>query len=334
MSGARKWLAAIAGALSLGALPAGAFLLGMAPAVAQEYPVRPIRVISPSAPGGITDLVARLVGDRIGLALKVPVLVENNPGGTGAIALDFVAKAPADGYTLVVGFSGANVIYPLLNDKLSFNAQRDFTPIIQVLNGGNVLVTHPSVPVTTFKEFIAWVKAQPRQPGYGSWGPGSGGHLAGEYLKMLTGIDMFHVPYKSTTALTTDVVGGHMPLAFLDSFNAITQSKSGKVRALAQTGPKRSPMLANVPTMLEEGVQFGIGAWIGFFGPANLPRPVVTTLNAEIDKVLRAPELQERWLTMTGYNTAPTTPEEFARIVATDWEIWKKVIAEGKIKVE
>ena len=301
---------------------------------AQDYPSRPIRIVSPSAPGGITDLIARLAGERLSTALKVPVLIENTPGGTGAVALEFVARAPADGYTLVVGFSGANVIYPLLNDKLTFNAQRDFTPIIQVFNGGNVLVTHPSVPAANFKEFVAYVKAQPRPPGYGSWGPGSGGHLAGEYLKMLTGIDMFHVPYKSTTALTTDVVGGHMPLAFLDSFNAIAQVRAGRVRALAQTGPARSPMLANVPTMQEEGVQFGIGSWIGFFGPANLPGPVLARLNAELEKTLRAPELKERWLTITGYNPAPTTADEFARIVATDWEVWKKVIVDGRIKVE
>ena len=303
-------------------------------AQAQEYPSRPIRIISPSAPGGITDLIARQIGDRLSIALKVPVLVENKPGGTGAIALDFVAKSPPDGYNLVVGFAGANVIYPLLNDKLPFNAQKDFTPIIQVMSGSNVLVVHPSVPVKNFKEFIAYVKTQPKPPGYGSWGPGSGGHLAGEYLKMLTGIEMFHVPYKSTTALTTDVVGGHMPLAFLDSYNAIAQTRAGRVRPLAQAGPGRSPMLADVPTLQEEGVAYGLGAWVGFYGPANLPRPIVARLNAEIEKVLVAPDLKDRWLTMLGYNPSPTTPEEFALINARDWEVWKKVIADGKIKVE
>ena len=303
-------------------------------AQAQEYPSRPIRIISPSAPGGITDLIARQIGDRLSIALKVPVLVENKPGGTGAIALDFVAKSPPDGYNLVVGFAGANVIYPLLNDKLTFNAQKDFTPIIEVMSGSNVLVVHPSVPVKNFKEFLAYVKAQPKPPGYGSWGPGSGGHLAGEYLKILTGIEMFHVPYKSTTALTTDVVGGHMPLAFLDSFNAIAQAKAGRVRAIVQAGPGLSPMLAQVPTLLEEGVAFGLGAWIGFYGPAHLPRPIVVRLNNEIEKILLAPDLAERWLSMLGYNPSPGTPEEFARINARDREVWKKVIADGMIKVE
>ncbi|MBL8384154.1 MAG: tripartite tricarboxylate transporter substrate binding protein [Burkholderiales bacterium] len=304
------------------------------PAGAQEYPSRTVRIVSPSAPGGITDLIARLVGDRLATSLKVPVIVENRPGGTGAVALDFVAKAPADGYTLVVGFSGANVIHPLMNPKLSFNAQRDFTAVSMVFTGANVLVVHPAVPVNSYREFVTYVRSQPKPPSYGSWGPGSGGHLAGEYLKMLTGIDMVHVPYKSTTALTTDVVGGHMPLAFLDSFNAITQSRSGKVRALAQAGPKRSPMLPNVPTLQEEGVSFSIGAWIGFFGPAGLPRAILARLNSEINQVLAAPDLADRWLNISGYAPTPMKPEEFERVIAQDWEIWKKVIAEAKIKPE
>lgn len=308
--------------------------LAASPAPAQEYPARPVRIISPSAPGGITDLIARIIGDRLAIVLKQPVIVENKPGGTGAVALDFVAKSPPDGYTLVVGFAGANVIYPHLNDKLPFNAQRDFTPITQVSSGGNVLVVHPSVPVSNLKEFLAYVRAQPKSPPYGSWGPGSGGHLAGEYLKLLTGIQMFHVPYKSTTALTTEVVGGHMQLAFLDSFNAIAQSRSGKVRPIAQAGPTRSPMLASVPTLLEEGVDFSVGVWTGIFGPAGLPRPIVTRLHGEIDRILRAPDLAERWLNTLGYPTAPTTPEEFARIIARDWDVWKRVVVEGKVKGE
>ena len=317
---------AIAIAVLAAALPAQ--VLG------QDFPTRPIRIISPSAPGGITDLVARLIGDRMAQSLKVPVIVENKPGGTGAIALDAVAKAVADGYTLVVGFSGANVIYPLLNPKLPFNAQKDFTPIANVFTGSNVLVVHPSVPVNNYREFIAYVRAQPRPPSYGSWGPGSGGHLAGEFLKMLTKADMVHVPYKSTTALTTDLVGGHMQLAFLDSFNAIVQARSGKLRAVAQAGPKRSPMLPNVPTLEEEGVPFATGPWIGFFGPANLPRAIVTRLNAEIGQVLRAPDLAERWLTITGFAPTPGSAEDFERLIAGEWDIWKKVIAEAKIRLE
>ena len=274
---------------------------GGGPAGAQDYPSKTIKIISPSAPGGLTDIVARLIGERLSQNMKVTVVVENRPGGTGAVALDLVAKAPPDGYTLVVGFAGANVIYPLLNDKLPFNAQRDFTPITQVSSGGNFLVVHPSVPVHNVKEFIAYVNAQPKPPTFGSWGNGSGGHLAGEYLKLLTGIKMDHVPYRSNTALATDLAGGPMLLGFLDA------------------------------TMLDQGVKFGVGVWTGIFGPANMPAPVVAKLNAEINRILLAPDMQEKWLPLFGSTPSPTTPEEFRKIIADDFTLWRRVIAEGKI---
>jgi tripartite-type tricarboxylate transporter receptor subunit TctC len=312
---------------------AAAALAWLLPAAAgaQDYPSKPIRIISPSAPGGLTDIVARLIGERLGTAFKVPVIVENKPGGTGAVALDATAKAPPDGYTLVVGFAGANVIYPLLNDKLPFNAQKDFTPITQVSTGGNFLVVHPSVPVNNVKEFIAYVKAQPKPPSYGSWGNGSGGHLAGEYLKLLTGIDMVHVPYRSVTALVTDMVGGHMPIGFLDATNTIAQVRAGKVRAIAQTGPTRAEGLPDVPTMLDQDVKFGVGVWTGILGPANMPKPVVDKLNAEIVRILKEPEIREKWLTMFGNYPAPTTPAEFDKIIRDDFTVWRRVITEGKI---
>ncbi len=298
---------------------------------AQDYPTKTIKIISPSAPGGLTDIVARLLGERLSAALKVAVVVENRPGGTGAVALDLVAKAPPDGYTLAIGFAGANVIHPLLNDKLPFNAQRDFTPITQVSAGGNFLVVHSSVPVNNVKEFIAYVNAQPKPPTYGSWGNGSGGHLAGEYLKILTGIKMDHVPYRSNTALATDLAGGHMLLGFLDATNAIQQAKTGKVKILAQTGPRRITGLPDVPRLLDDGIKFGVGVWTGVFGPANLPAPVLAKLNTELVRILNSPDLREKWLPVFGDVPAPTTPEEFRKIIADDFVIWRKVITEGKI---
>lgn len=315
----------------LGGALAAWLAIGGGPAGAQDYPSKTIKIISPSAPGGLTDIVARLIGERLSQNMKVTVVVENRPGGTGAVALDLVAKAPPDGYTLVVGFAGANVIYPLLNDKLPFNAQRDFTPITQVSSGGNFLVVHPSVPVHNVKEFIAYVNAQPKPPTFGSWGNGSGGHLAGEYLKLLTGIKMDHVPYRSNTALATDLAGGHMLLGFLDATNAIQQQRAGKVRVLAQTGPTRATGMPDVPTMLDQGVKFGVGVWTGIFGPANLPAPVVAKLNAEINRILLAPDMQEKWLPLFGSTPSPTTPEEFRKIIADDFTLWRRVIAEGKI---
>jgi tripartite-type tricarboxylate transporter receptor subunit TctC len=175
------------------------------------------------------------------------------------------------------------------------------------------------------------VNAQPKPPTFGSWGNGSGGHLAGEYLKLLTGIKMDHVPYRSNTALATDLAGGHMLLGFLDATNAIQQQKAGKVRVLAQTGPTRATGMPDVPTMLDQGVKFGVGVWTGIFGPANMPAPVVAKLNAEINRILLAPDMQEKWLPLFGSTPSPTTPEEFRKIIADDFTLWRRVIAEGKI---
>lgn len=301
---------------------------------AQDWPSRPIRIISPSAPGGSTDLVARLLADRMGKSLKVPVIVENRPGGTGSVALEQIAKAIPDGYTVGVGFAGANVIYPQLNRKLPFDALRDFTPIGQMASTGNVLVVHPSVPVRTLSEFIAYVKAQPTPPAYGSWGNGSGGHLAGEYLKILAGVDMFHVPYRSASALTTDMVGGHMPLGFLDISNARPQVQAGKLIGLAQTGSSRAEALKDIPLMTEQGVGFGVGIWFGLFGPAGLPRPIVDRLYAEMRDALLAPDLAERWLAIFGTRPTPTDPEAFGKTIRSDWDTWKQVIERGKISLE
>jgi tripartite-type tricarboxylate transporter receptor subunit TctC len=298
---------------------------------AQDYPNRPIKIVSASAAGGPTDSIARIIGERLSVALKVAVIVENKPGGTGAVALDIVAKSPPDGYTLVVGFTASNVIYPLLNDKLPFNAQKDFTPIARATYSGNVLVVNPSVPVQNLKEFIAYVKLQPIPPNYGSWGNGSGGHLSGELLKMLSGIDMAHVPYRSTTALTVDMVGGHMLLGMLDAANAMAQVKAGKLRAIAMTGPQRLRGMPDLPTLREQGVDSGIGIFIGIFGPANLPKRIVDRLNTEIVRILNEPDTREKFLTVLGEYPAPTSAAEFDQSIQEERTVWKRVITEGKI---
>lgn len=311
----------------------GATVPGLAGAQAQGYPQRLVRIICGSAPGGITDLVARIVAERLSPVFKVPVIVENKPGGTGALALEAAANAQPDGYTLVVGFAGANVIYPLLNDKLPFNAERDFAPIIQVSSGGNFLVVHPSLPIKSIEGFIAYVKTQNPAPFYGSWGSGSGGHLAGEYLKIATGIKMEHVSYRSTTALAQEMIGGHIKLGFLDVLNTMVQHKAGAIRAIAQTGPERSSGMQDIPTFKERGVDVDVGVWLGFFGQAKMPQAIVALLNAEIRKVLEAPDLQERWFQVLGNSPAPTTPEQFDAIIKNDFRNWRRVIAEAKISL-
>ena len=242
-----------------------------------EWPAgRTIRIISPSQPGGVTDVIARLLAERWARTLKTTVLVDNKPGGTGSLALNEVAKATPDGNTLVIGFSGANVIHPLMNAKLPFNALKDFTAIGLMANLGNVMVVHPSLPIHNLAEFIAHAKAQPagKPVLYGSWGNGSGGHLAGEYLKILTGVDLQHVPHRAMNVLVQDMMGGHMPVGFLDLNTARIHVGSGKLRAIAVTGPHRASVLPEVPTMVEQGVKFGIGIWLGLFGPANMPPAV------------------------------------------------------------
>jgi tripartite-type tricarboxylate transporter receptor subunit TctC len=319
---------------ALGALAAAGAMPGTARAQPAAWPSRTIRIISPSAPGGLTDVVARMIAERLGPALGQSVIVENRPGGTGAVALDLVAKSPPDGYTLVVGFAGANVIYPLLNPKLPFDAQKDFTPIVRVSTGGNVLMVHDSVPVRTLPEFLAWVKAQPVPPNYGSWGNGSGGHLAGEYLKMLTGIAMNHVPYRSASALGADMSGGHVLLGVLDGTNALAGMRTGRLRAIAQTGPTRAAGLPDVPTMVEQGVAFGIGVWSGILGPAGLPAPIVARLNEEISKIVQLPETQDKWVALLGSRPSPTSAEAFVRIIEEDFRVWRRVITEGKITLD
>jgi tripartite-type tricarboxylate transporter receptor subunit TctC len=303
-------------------------------AAAQAWPSKPIRIVSPSAPGGLTDVIARTIAERLGPALKQSVIVENRPGGTGAVALDLVAKSAPDGHTLVVGFAGANVIYPLLNPKLPFDAQKDFTPIARVSSGGNVLMVIDAHPARSLQEFIAWAKSQPAPPNYGSWGNGSGGHLAGEYLKSLTGIRMNHVPYRSASALAGDMAGGHMAVGMLDGTNALAGLRTGKLRALAQTGPTRATGLPDVPTMLEQGVSFGVGVWAGILGPAGIPAPIVERLNTEIVRILLAPDLQERWLALLGSAPSPSTAAEFAKVIDDDFRIWRKVIVDGNITLD
>jgi tripartite-type tricarboxylate transporter receptor subunit TctC len=192
-------------------------------------------------------------------------------------------------------------------------------------------LVNPSVPVHNLKEFIAYVKLQPIPPNYGSWGNGSGGHLSGELLKMLSGINMAHVPYRSTTALTVDMVGGHMLLGMLDAANAMAQVKAGKLRAIAMTGPQRLRGMPDLPTLREQGVDSGIGIFIGIFGPANLPKRIVDRLNTEIVRILNEPDTREKFLTVLGEYPAPTSAAEFDQSIQEERTVWKRVITEGKI---
>lgn len=328
----RRRILRAAGALGM----AGTWLHAMPARAAAEFPIpgKPIRIIAPSGGGGPTDTVARILAERLAPSLKVPVIVDNKPGAVGSIALNLTAKAPPDGHTLLVGFVSANVIFPLLNQKLPFDARKDFTPITQVMSGGVNLMANPALPANNLQEFIAYAKKQPKPISYGSFGSGSTAHLAGEYLQMLTGIKMVHIPYKSATALTNDLVAGHVMVGFTDTTSAAAQVRAGMLKGLAQTSSVRAPALHDVPTIEEQGVPFSAPAWNGIFGPAHMPPEVVERLNHEIVQILKAPDLRERWISAIGYPPAPTTAAEFSKIVERDFVTWKKVIDSAKVTLD
>lgn len=300
---------------------------------AQDYPSRNIRLISPSAAGGPTDMIARVIGERLGTVLKTNVLVENKPGAVGAITLSEIAKAAPDGYTMGIAFVAGSVIHPLMNDKLQFNVHRDFTYIVRATSGGNVVVVNASLPVRNIQELIAYAKAQPQPPNYGSWGNGSHGHITMEYIRMQTGMNVAHVPYKSTTALATDMAGGHMQIGVLDAMQTMTHVRSGKLRALAIAGPRRISTMPDVATLSEQGVNLTKGPWTGIIGPANMPKAIVDRLSGEVQKILNEPEVREKFVAAFGEPPLPGSSEEFRQNFESDWEIWGKVIRDANIKM-
>jgi len=302
---------------------------------AQEpFPSRPIRVISPSSPGGPTDITARMIADHLGSVFKVPVLVENKPGANGALALAEVANSAPDGYTIVVGYVSANVLNPIFNPNLPFDAEKDFAPITEVFSGTQTLMVNPSLPATNVREFIEHAKAQKDPLQYGTFGVGSTAHLYGEYLKMLTGIDMIPVPFKSATELMTNMLGGHILVGFLDSTSARNALNNKQLVALAQTAAERSPGLPDVATMVEQGIEFDLGGpWQGIFGRTGTPKEVIDTLNREIVAFLNLPETREKMIATVGQAPLPTTPEEFAEIIERDRATYKAIIEKAGIKL-
>lgn len=305
----------------------------MSTAQAQDFPSRNIRLISPSAPGGPTDISARMVAEKLSAALKTNVIVENKAGAVGAIMLGEVAKAAPDGYTLGLTFVAGHVIHPLMNDKLQFNVRKDFTFVARISDGGNVVVVNSTVPVKNMKEFGDYVRALPQPPNYGSWGAGSHGHITMEFIKQQTGLKLEHVPYKSTTALATDMAGGHMMLGVLDSLQTATHVRSGKLRAIAIAGPRRIQTMPDVPTLAEQGINLTKGPWTAIIGPANMPKPVVAKLSAEIQRLLTEPDIRERFVTAFGEPPAPGSPEDVQKQFDSDWELWGKVIRDANIKM-
>jgi tripartite-type tricarboxylate transporter receptor subunit TctC len=292
---------------------------------AQQYPMRPIRVVVPFAPGGATDLTARLVGQKMQEAMKQNVVVDNRPGASGVIGADIVAKSPPDGYALVLSTPAEIAIIPHLQ-KMPYSVERDLAPVSLAASTPLILVVHPSLPARSVKELAGIAKARPGQLSYASAGTGGVQHLAGELLKITMKIDMVHIPYKGAGPVMSDLMGGHVATFFSGMPPAIPHVKAGKLRALAVTTTKRSPAAPEVPTMAESGVPgFDISNWFAFFVPAGTPAAIVERLSAEINRALKLPDVRER-LAGVGAEAVGTTAEELGKFVRAESEKFARLI--------
>ena len=292
---------------------------------AQGYPARPIRVVVPYAPGGATDLTARLVGQKMQEAMKQNVLVDNRPGAGGVIGADIVAKAAPDGYTVLIAVPAEMTILPHLQ-KMPYDVPRDFAPVSLAAVTPLILVVHPSLPVKSVKELVAFAKARPGQLSYASAGTGGVQHLAAELLKIKMKLDMAHVPYKGAGPVMPDLIGGHIPMFFSGMPPAMPHVRAGKLKALAVTTTKRSPAAPEVPTMGEAGVPgFDISNWFAYFVPANTPAEVITRLNSEINRGIRLQDVKNK-LANVGAETVGTTPDELARFVRAESDKFANLI--------
>ena len=301
-------------------------------AVAQSaaaYPGKPIKWLIPFSAGGPTDVLARAISPKLSEALGQPVVVDNRVGAGGSLAMDAVAKAAPDGYTIGMGHTGTQAINPHMYAKLPYDPLKDFAPITPVVSYVNVLVVNPNVPAKTVGELVAYAKANPDKVSFASGGTGATNHLSGELLKSLTGAPMLHVPYKGSAPALVDVIAGNATCMFDILVTSLPQIRGGKVRALAVTSSKRSSYAPDIPTMVEAGVEgygeAGSDLWFGVFAPAGTPRAIVERLNAELVKALRTPEVGER-IRAQAYDPWTLTPDEFAAFLRTDHAKWGKVV--------
>ena len=312
-----------------------AALVGLcSPTAAQDYPSRPIRFVVPQAAGGSTDILSRLVGQKIGEALGQPLVVENRAGANGIIGAEIVSKAPADGYTLLVGGTGTIAINPSLYSKLPYDPLKQFAPVALIAFSTSVLIVHPSVPATSIAELIGLARSKPGELRYASAGAGSSPHLSAEMFKYMTGTDILHIPYKGSTPGVLATVSGETSLMFTGVASAIGLLKEGRLRALSVNGPKRSQSLPDVPTAMESGLPgFEVDFWIGIFAPAGTPTPVVARLNAETNRAVASVDLKAKFVVI-GADAVPGAPEQLGAIARSDLDRWGKAIKAARMKVE
>jgi tripartite-type tricarboxylate transporter receptor subunit TctC len=307
--------------------------LATSAARAQTYPTHPIKFVVPYPAGGAADILARVVGQKLADRLGQPVVIDNRPGAGTAIGTDLVAKAPPDGYTILMGTVSSHAINPALNTNVGYDPVKDFAPISLVASLPFILDVHPSVPATSVAELIALAKAQPGKLNFASAGNGTSNHLAGELIKQMAGVDIVHVPYRGSAPALSDVIAGQVTMMFDLTITSLPQIEAKQVRALAITTPKRSQLAPDLPTVAESGLPgYAVDAWFGVFAPAGTPKPVVDRLNAETVAAMKLPDVRER-LASQGAEPLTSTPGEFADYVKTEAAKWAKLVRDSGMTV-
>jgi tripartite-type tricarboxylate transporter receptor subunit TctC len=301
------------------------------------WPAKPIHIVVPFTPGGSTDILARSIGAELNKAWGQAVIIDNVPGAGGSLGADRVAKAPADGYTLLMGHIGTLAVTPSIYPKLPYDPLKSFAPVAWVARVPNVLAVNPKVKAANLSEFLALARSQPGRLNYASGGNGSAAHIAMEYLKLKSGTFVVHVPYRGTAPAVNDVIAGQVDAIFTGAPAVMPFVKSGQLRALAVSSPKRLQSLPDLPTVAESGVKelagFEADQWYGIVAPAGTPQEVVAKLNAQINASLNAPVMKTR-LQAEGAEATPATPEVFGRLIASEIERWRPVVKAGKVKPE
>ena len=302
-------------------------------AEAQAYPQKPIRIIVPFPPGGPSDMLARLIGAKLAEAWGQAIVVDNRGGASGIIGIELAAKADPDGYTLIVVSAGL-AVQPSLYRKLPYDPVRDFAPITRIVSGPGIMVVNPSLPVRSVAELIAYARSRPGKVFYGTAGNGTPSHLAVELLKVMTQVDIVHVPYRGMAPAMTDVVAGQLQLSIPTMPAGLPLAKAGKLRALAVTGAQRSPAAPELPTVAEAGVPgYQASNWYGIAAPAKTPRAIIARLNQEFSRILAAPDVREKLLGV-GMEPATNTPEQFADFMKSEIGKWARVVKIAGIRVD
>ena len=300
---------------------------------AASYPSQPIRIIIPFAAGGATDVTARVIGQKLSEEWSVPVVIENRPGATGAIAAEYVAKAVPDGYTLLMGTGSVNSVFPAVKQNLPFDTLRDFAPISNFFVTPNILVVHPSVPAQSVAELIALLKAHPTEYTFASSGAGSSVHLSGELFKQMANVEMVHVPYKGTAPAVADMIAGHVKIMFDNLPSSWPYVRQGQLRALGVTGAERDPMAPGVPAIAETLPGYNASSWAGLLAPAKTPPAIVEKIAAAVQRAAKMPDVIDKF---KDYGATPVgdTPSHFAGFIKDDIERWRAVVDKAGVRID